>query len=242
METTAHEIADGIFRLCTHVPEVAPPDGFTFCQFLVMADEPLLFHCGPRAMFPLVSTAAARITPLERLRWISFGHVEADECGSLNAWLAAATGSTVVYSALGCDLSVNDISDRPPKAMTDADVLDLGGKRIRLIATPHVPHGWDAQVAYEETTGTLFCGDLLGHAGNGPALTDNDILGRAIATEDMFHATSLGPIVATTIRNLAALSPRTLALMHGSSFNGNCSGTLDALANDYDRRVRAMLA
>ena len=174
METRIDEIGEGIYRLSTLVPDVAPPVGFTFNQFLIVADEPLLFQCGPRAMFPLVSAAVANIMPVEKLRWISFGHIEADECGAMNLWLAAAPEAQIVYSELGCQISVNDLADRPPRALPDGEVLDLGGKRVRLIATPHVPHGWEAQVLYEELTETLFCGDLFTHVGDkAPITTDN---------------------------------------------------------------------
>ncbi|MCR5875028.1 hypothetical protein LRS10_13065 [Phenylobacterium sp. J426] len=118
---------------------MAPPAGFTFNQFLIAGDEPLLFHCGQRAMFPLVSDAFAKILPLEQLRWISFGHVEADECGAMNLWLEAAPQAQVVYSELGCQVSVSDLAVRPPRALAQDEVLDLGGKRVRIIATPHVP-------------------------------------------------------------------------------------------------------
>ena len=242
METKTAEIANGIFRLSTHVPDVAPPAGFTFNQFLIVADEPLLFHCGPRAMFPLVAAAVEKIIPLHRLRWISFGHVEADECGAMNLWLAAAPEATVVYSELGCDISVNDLADRPPKAMADGEVLDLGGKRVRLIATPHVPHGWEAQVLFEETTSTLFCGDLFSHVGDTIPITEEDIVEAAIAAEDMFNATSLGPMTAPTIRRLAQLAPTTLAVMHGASFRGNGSEALNRLADRYQERLRAAAA
>jgi flavorubredoxin len=155
METRSDEIAPGIFRLSTHVPGVAPPAGFTFNQFLIVADEPLLYHTGPRGMFPLVSAAVAKLLPVGRLRWISFGHIEADECGAMNQWLAAAPEAQVVYSPLGCDVSLNDLADRPPRPLREGEVLDLGGKQVRLIPTPHVPHGWEAQVLYEESTATL---------------------------------------------------------------------------------------
>lgn len=239
METKAAEIADGIFRLSTHVPDIAPPAGFGFNQFLIVADEPLLFHCGPRAMFPLVSAAVEKIMPLQRLRWVSFGHVEADECGAMNLWLAAAPEARVIYSELGCDISINDLADRPPKAMADGEVLDLGGKRVRLIATPHVPHGWEAQVLYEETTRTLFCGDLFSHMGDTDPITEEDIVEPAMAAEDMFNATSLGPMTAPTIRRLAELAPSTLAVMHGASFRGDGSGALHRLADRYQERLRA---
>ena len=144
MQTTTHEIADGVYRFSTFVPEVAPPAGFTFNQFLIVADEPMLFHCGPRAMFPLVSEAVAAVIPLQRLRWISFGHVEADECGSMNSWLAAAPNAQIAHGATACMVSLNDMADRAPRMLADGEVLDLGGRRVRWRDTPHVPHGWEA--------------------------------------------------------------------------------------------------
>ncbi|MBM3561091.1 MAG: MBL fold metallo-hydrolase [Alphaproteobacteria bacterium] len=242
METRIDEIADGIYRLSTHVPEVAPPAGFTFNQFLVMADEPLLFHCGPRGMFGLVSNAVARIMPVERLRWITFGHVESDECGSMNAWLAAAPQAQVAHGAIGCMVSLNDLADRPPRPLADGEVIDLGGKRVRHLDTPHVPHGWEARVLYEEVTGTLLCGDLLTHVGGRAALTEVDIVGPAIAAEEMFHATALTVDTAATIRRLAALKPERLAVMHGSSFAGDGAGALHALADYYAGLVGATRA
>ena len=243
METHVCEIADGIYRLSTFVPEIAPPVGFTFNQFLIDADEPLLFHCGPRAMFASVATAVAKVLPPERLRWIAFGHVESDECGAMNAWLAAAPRAVVAHGAIGCMVSLNDLADRPPRALADGEAIDLGGKRVRHIDTPHVPHAWEARLLYEETTGTLLCGDLFTHIGNGPAVTATDIVGPAAAAEDAFRATCLTPATAPTIRRLAALAPRTLALLHGSSFAGDCAGALAALADDYAGRFdRATLA
>jgi flavorubredoxin len=243
METRVCEIADGIYRLSTFVPEIAPPAGFTFNQFLIDADEPLLFHCGPRAMFASVATAVAQVLPPERLRWIAFGHVESDECGAMNAWLAAAPRAVVAHGAVGCMVSLNDLADRTPRSLADGEAIDLGGKRVRHLDTPHVPHAWEARVLYEETTGTLLCGDLFTHIGNGPAVTSTDIVGPAAAAEDTFRATCLTPATAPTIRRLAALAPRTLALMHGSSFTGDCAGALAALADDYAQRFdRATLA
>lgn len=239
METRISEIADGIYRLSTFVPAIAPPAGFTFNQFLIDADEPLLFHCGPRAMFASVSAAVAQVLPPEHLRWIAFGHVESDECGAMNAWLAAAPRAVVAHGAIGCMVSLNDLADRPPRALADGEMIDLGGKRVRHIDTPHVPHAWEARLLYEETTGTLFCGDLFTHLGNGPAVTSTDIVGPAAMAEDAFRSTCLTPATAPTIRRLADLVPRTLALMHGSSFAGDCAGALAALADDYARRLAA---
>jgi len=242
METRINEIADGIYRLSTHIAEVAPPAGLTFSQFLIKGDEPLLFHCGMRGIFPLVSAAVAKIVPIESLRWISFGHVESDECGAMNNWLAAVPRAQVAHGKTACMVSLNDIADRIPRALNNGEVLDLGGKRVRYLDTPHVPHCWEAGVIYEETTGTLLCGDLLTHVGDGPAVTGNDIVGPAITAEEIFHATSIGVATAPTIRKLAELKPRTLGLMHGSSFNGDCAGTLHALADYYAMNVQKMAA
>ncbi len=239
METTIDEVADGIYRLSTWVPEVAPPAGFTFNQFLIAADEPLLFHTGLRAMFPLVSEAVSRIVPVERLRWITFGHVEADECGSMNEFLAAAPQAQVAHGVTGCMVSLNDLCDRPPRPLEDGEVLDLGGKRVRHIDTPHVPHSWEARVLYEETTGTLLCGDLFTHLGKTDALTSDDIVEPAMAAEAIFRSTSLAPDTPVVMSRLAELRPTTLALMHGASYNGDCGQALLDLANAYDERYLA---
>lgn len=235
--TTVDEIAEGIYRLSTWVAEIAPPAGFTFNQFLIDADEPLLFHTGPRAMFPLVSDAAARVVPVHRLRWITFGHIEADECGSMNQWLAAAPHAEVAHGMVGCMVSLDDLADRPPRPLTDGEVLDLGGKRVRHIDTPHVPHAWEARVLYEETTGTLLCGDLFTHLGNRPAVTDDDIVEPAIEAETVFRYSSLAPDTARVMRGLGDLAPKTLALMHGSSFNGDCAKALSDLATAYGTQL-----
>jgi flavorubredoxin len=236
METRVDEIADGIYRLSTWVEEIAPPAGFTFNQFLVAADEPLLFHAGPRGMFPLVSEAVSGILPVESLRWITFGHVESDECGSMNDWLAAAPGAEVAHGATGCLVSLNDMADRPPRALADGEVIDLGGKQVRHLDTPHVPHGWEARVLYEETTRTLLCGDLFTHLGNGPALTEQDIIEPAIEAEEIFRASCMAPDTADVMRRLGDLGPRTLALMHGSSFTGDAKAALYDLATAYESR------
>jgi flavorubredoxin len=233
--TTIDEIADGIYRISTFVPEISPV-GFTFNQFLIQAEEPLLFHTGLRAMFPAMSEAVATVLPVESVRWLTFGHVEADECGSINSWLAAAPRSEVAQGFIG-SLYVGDMVDRPCRVLADDEVLDLGGKRVRHLDTPHVPHSWDARALYEETTGTLLCGDLFTHIGRGPALITDDVVEPAIAAEDMFLATSLTPATGSTIRRMAELAPTTLAIMHGSSFNGDCTAALGSLADAYDARL-----
>jgi len=239
MQTKINEIANGIYRLSTFVPEIAPPAGFTFNQFLVLGDEPLLFHTGLRKMFPLIRDAVSRLIPPERLRWVAFGHYEADECGAMNEWLAVAPHAEVAHGQTGCLVSLNDMAARPPRVLQDGETIDLGqGKRVRYIDTPHVPHGWEAGVLFEETTKTLLCGDLFTQLGDGTALTNTDIVAPAIAAEDMFNYSSLHPSMGATIRRLAALSPRTLALMHGPSFDGDGATALCALAGDYERRMR----
>ena len=235
METRVDEIADRVFRMSTFVPDIGPT-GFTFNQFLIEADEPAIFHTGPRAMFPLVSEAISSIISLDKLRWITFGHLEADECGAMNEFLAAAPNAQVAHTAMGCMVSINDLADRLPVPLDPGSSFDLGGRRLQSIHTPHVPHGWDAHVLYEETTGTLFCGDLLSQVGDGPALATVDLLESAMQTEDMFGSTCLTPGTAPTIRRLAELSPVTLAVMHGSSKATDAAKELLALADAYEER------
>jgi flavorubredoxin len=183
-----------------------------------------------------VSEAIETVIPVTSLRWITFGHVESDECGAMNNFLAAAPHATVAHGGLGCMVSLNEMADRPPRPLGDGEIIETGAKRFRHIDTPHVPHNWEARVLFEETTGTLFCGDLFTHVGDGPAMTDSDIVEPASQAEDMFLATALAPSTAPTIEKLADLAPTTLALMHGSSFNGDCSQALKELAADYRRR------
>ena len=235
-QPTVDEIAADIFRISTWVPEVTP-EGFTFNQFLIRADEPLLFHTGFRAMFPIVAEAVSTIVPIESLRWISFGHVEGDECGAMNMWLSAAPDSEVMFNGLGCDVQLNDLADRPPRVLADGEVIDLGGKRVRVLATPHVPHGWEAQVLFEETTSTLLCGDLFTHGGAPPALISDDIVGPAIVMEELAHASALAPHTGAVLRRLGDLRPSTLALMHGASFQGDGHQALYDLAAGYDRLI-----
>ncbi|WP_188191128.1 MBL fold metallo-hydrolase [Nonomuraea sp. SYSU D8015] len=235
MDTTVTEVAPDIYRLSTFIPDA----GITFNQFLIDAGEPLLFHTGLRALFPSVSAAVERVVPVARLRWITFGHVEADECGSMNSWLAAAPDAQVAHGVLGCMVSVNDLADRPPRQLADGEVMDLGGKRVRRIETPHVPHGWDAGLFFEETTGTLLCGDLFTAMGQAPALTEHEIVSPALAAEDAFGATCLTPSTGPTIRALAGLKPATLCLMHGPAYQGDGTAALRDLAGAYEERLAA---
>jgi len=238
MTTTTDEIAAGIYRLSTFVPQIGPT-GLTFNQFLLDDDEPLLFHTGHRAMFPSVRAAIERVMPVDRLRWITFGHVESDECGAMNELLAVAPGAQIAHGAGGCQVSLDQMADRPPRPLADGETLTLGRMRVRHLDTPHVPHAWEARVLFEETTQTLLCGDLFTHLGDGPALTETDILGPSEQAEDLFAYSSLSPTTPKTVDRLAALAPRTLAMMHGSSYNGDCPAALHALADAYRHRIAA---
>lgn len=243
MQTRIAEVADGIYRLSIFVPGIAPPAGFTFNHFLVLGDEPLLFHAGLRRMFPVLRDDLARIIPPAALRWIAFGHYEADECGAMNDWLAIAPQAQVAHGQTGVLVSLNDMADRPPRILADGETIEIGaGRRLRYLDTPHIPHGWDAGVMMEEGSATLLCGDLFTQIGDGPALTEGDVVGPAIAAEDLFRYSALNPGMGATIRRLAGLAPRRLALMHGPSFAGDGAAALHALADDYDRRVRSALA
>jgi flavorubredoxin len=236
MQTRTDEIADRIYRFSTAV-SVGDGEVFTFNQFLIDAEAPMMFHLGQRGLFPLVSEAVARVIPLSRLRYLSFGHVEADECGSLNAWLAAAPDALVVHGRTACMTSLGDLADRPPRALDDGETIDLGGRRVRWMDTPHVPHGWEAGLIWEEVTATLFCGDLLTQGGDGPALTGEDVTAPAIAMEAVFHAMSMSPNTGEVLRRLARLTPATLAIMHGASYRGDGAAALITLADHCARQV-----
>lgn len=231
METTVDEIAAGVFRFSTWVPDITEA-GFTFNQFLLNGDEPFLFHCGQRFLFGQVSEAIERVIPMERLRWISFGHVEADECGAMNMLLDAAPQAEVIHGPLACMLSLTDMCDRPPVSALD-EPHDIGGHRLRFIPTPHVPHNWEAGLWFDETTSTLLAGDLFTHVGRCPALTESDVAAPALESEGFFHATGLNTNLAPTLELLATLEPRTLAIMHGASYAGDGAAQLRALSDGY---------
>jgi flavorubredoxin len=231
MDTRIDEIAPDIFRLSTLIPEV-PPTGFTFNQFLIRGEEPFLFHTGMRQLFPLVSTAVSSLIDIEDLRWIAFAHVEADECGSMNQFLAAAPRAEVIHGPLACLVSLNDLADRPP-VMADGP-LDIGGHRLRFLPTPHVPHNWESGLWFDETTSTLLAGDLFTQLGDGPAVTGDDLVPAAMEAEAIQGSTSVGSATAPTIRALADLEPLVLACMHGSSFQGDGGAHLRELADAYE--------
>ncbi len=223
------EVADGIFRIHTPVSEI--PGGFSFNQYLVVDDEALLFHTGPRALAPRVIAGVRSVIDLAKLRYVGFSHVESDESGGLNAILAAAPNAVPVCSATGAMVQVNDLADRPPLPMADGQSITLGRKNLRWIDAPHVPHGWDNGFFYEQTSRTLLCGDLFTQPGTGErALTEGDILAPSEAFRQMMDYYAHAPSTSTVLERLAGLEPRTLACMHGSAFRGDGSKLLRALA------------
>ncbi len=238
METKIDEIAPDVFRLSTLIEEAAP-GGFTFNQFLVRDDEPFLFHTGMRALYPLVSAAVGQLIDLDQLRWISFAHVEADECGAMNLFLADAPDAQVVHGDLACAVSLNDLADRPPRVVAPDEVLDLGTHRMRFLPTPHVPHNWESGLWFDETGRTLFSGDLLAQVGDGPAVVEDDVVEAALFAESIFHETSGGPDLVPTIHRLADLEPATLAVMHGSSYRGDGATQLRSLAAGFSAAAAA---
>jgi flavorubredoxin len=229
--TNVHEIADGIYRINT--PVVIPGGGgFTFNQYLVVDDKPLLFHTGPRKMFSLVHEAVANVLPVEKLRYIGFSHVEADECGSLNEWLAAAPHSVPLCGTVAAMVSISDLADRPAHVLADGEQLALGQHSVRWLDTPHLPHAWECGVLTEEWTSTLLCGDLFTQGGADlPPITESDILGPSEAFRhdmDYFSHTKHARVL---LEKLALTNPTTLACMHGSAWRGNGAHLLRALAN-----------
>lgn len=228
--TNVHEVADGIYRISTSV--TIPGGGFSFNQYLIDDDEPLLFHTGPRKMFSLVREAVASVLPPQSLRHIAFSHVEADECGSLNEWLAVAPQAAPLCGSVAAMVSISDLADRPPRALGDGELVSLGKRSVRWYDAPHLPHAWECGFLMEERTGTLFCGDLFtqGGAGN-PAVTESDILGPSEAFRhgmDYFsHTRNARPM----LERLAATAPATLACMHGSAWRGDGAKLLRELAD-----------
>lgn len=229
--TNVHEVAEGIYRINTPVVFEGGL-GFSFNQYLIADDEPLLFHTGPRKMFALVREAVASVLPVESLRYIGFSHVEADECGSLNDWLAAAPQSSPLCGQVASMVSINDMADRGPRTMTDGEVLSLGSHRVRWMDTPHLPHGWEAGLLTEESTKTLMCGDLFTQPGADlPAVTESDILGPSEAFRAQMDYFSHTKNARDMLERLAATEPATLACMHGSAWQGDGAQLLRALAD-----------
>ncbi len=240
--TNLHEVAPGIYRINTPVQVPGGPD-FNFNQYLVADDEPLLFHTGPRRLFPLVAEAIGRVLPLGKLRYVAFSHFEADECGSLNDFLAAAPQAVPVCSQVAAMVSVNDVADRPARALADGEVLKLGRHELRWVDAPHVPHGWENGFMMELSTRTLLCGDLFTQAGPGTMpLTESDILGPSEAMRAAMDYYAHAPHTAATLERLAREEPQVLACMHGSAWRGDGAALLRELAKVLGQRPLAAAA
>ncbi len=229
--TNVTEIADGIYRISTPVSADVIPGGFTFNQYLIVDDAPFLFHTGLRKMFPLVREAVASVIPVDRLRYLAFSHVEADECGALNQWLAAAPGSVALCGRVAASVSIEDLADRMPQEIGDGETLSLGRHTVRWFDTPHLPHAWECGLMMEERTRTFLCGDLFTQGGNNPApLTESDILGPSEAFRARMDYFSHSIRARAMLERLAATNPKTLACMHGSAWHGDGAKILLALA------------
>jgi len=229
--TRIDEIANGIFRISTPVPPTAMPGGFTFNQYLVVDDEPLLYHTGTSQMFPLIRNAIASVIPVESLRYIGFSHYEADECGSLNQFLEAAPKAEPLCSQIAKMVSVDDMALRPAHALADGEELRLGTHVVRWIDTPHLPHGWECGHLFETTTKTLFCGDLFTQGGHEhEPLVTSDILESSEQMRSALDYFSHTGKVVELMDKLAINSPRVLACMHGAAWEGDGAALLRQLA------------
>lgn len=234
--TNVHEIADGIYRINTPIPPSVAPGGFSFNQYLIVDDAPLLFHTGQRKLFPLVREAVESVMPVERLRYISFSHFEADECGSLNEWLAVAPQAEPVCGRIAAMVAIEDAADRSPRVLADGETLPLGNHEVQWLDAPHLPHAWECGFIMEYKTQTLLCGDLFTQPGTGDVpLTESDILmpSEAFRRElDYFsHTKNARPM----LERLASLSPSTLACMHGSAWAGDGARLLRELADSLEK-------
>ena len=229
--TNVHEIADGIYRINTPV-RIEGAGGFSFNQYLIADDEPLLFHTGPRKMFPLVREAVGSVLPVESLGYIALSHVEADECGSLNDWIAAAPQSAPLCGTVAAMVSISDLADRAPRALADGELLVLGKRSVRWFDTPHLPHSWECGLLAEESTATLMCGDLFTQGGADlPPITESDILGPSEAFRREMDYFSHTRGARALLEKLASTRPATLACMHGSAWRGDGAALLRALAD-----------
>jgi flavorubredoxin len=234
--TNVHEIAAGIYRINTPVIMPGDPGGFSFNQYLVVDDESLIFHTGPRKLFPLVREAVASVMPVTELRYVAFSHVEADECGSLNEWLAVAPRSMPLCGTVAALVSIDDLADRPPRALADGEKLSLGSHVVQWFDTPHLPHAWECGYLMEEQTKTLLCGDLFTQGGaDHPPITESDILGPSEAFRQAMDYYSHTKNGREMLEKLASAAPTTLACMHGSAWRGDGAGLLRALADSLSR-------
>ena len=241
MDTTVNEIAADVYRISTFHPEY----GIQFNQFLLKDDEPFLMHTGFKKMFQTTFDALASIMEPSKLRWIGFSHFESDECGALNEWLSVAPRSEALCSVVGAVVMVNDFADRPARALADNETLSTGRHQLQFLATPHVPHGWDAGLFFDTVDRTLFCSDLFFHPGNPEPLAGAQVLERAQEsivqnlTGPLANDMPYTPHTGATLARLAALKPRTLAVMHGSSIEGDCAAAVAGLARFIEATLGA---
>lgn len=236
MNTRIDEIAADIYRISTYVPD-GPPGGICFNQFLIRDEQPVLIHTGMRMHAEATIAAVASVLAPRGIRWITSNHASRpDEFGALDAWSAVAPHAEVFHGEVGCRVNLYDMTDRPLRPLADDDVIEVGAHRLRWLATPHVPGPWEAGVIIEETTSTMFCGDLLAQAGRCPPLTESDVVGPAIEHEARTHGFARTPDITPTMRRLGARRPERLALMHGPVFTGD---TVSALA-DYGNRLNGV--
>jgi flavorubredoxin len=229
METRIDEVGNRLFRIATPMPAV--PGGFSFNQYLLDDDEPLLFHTGGRGFFSSVRAAIEKVMPIERLRWVSFSHVESDECGALNQFLAAAPHAQALCGRLAAMVSMNDLADRPPRALADGESLTIGARTVTWIDAPHVPHGWECGFLFERRDKTLFCGDLFTQGGmDHKPVTDGDLVEPSEGFRALMDYYAHAPNTAAVLERLAATDPVTLACMHGSAYRGDGAKLIRALA------------
>jgi flavorubredoxin len=235
MKTRIDEISSDLYRISTYISKY----DLQFNQFLVIDDEPLLYHTGMRKMFPQVREAVARVVQPTRIRWIGFSHFEADECGSLNEWLDLAPHAEPICGMIGATVNINDFAHRQSRVLADNEVLATGGRRFRFLETPHVPHAWDASLLLEETASILFCSDLFLQNGDAAPLTEEDLIE---PSRQALLAYEAGPLrrlmlytrlTRDTLQSLAGLNPKLIAVMHGSSFSGNGGLALQDLSTMY---------
>ena len=232
--TNVHEIAEGIYRINT--PLAVVPGGFSFNQYLILDDEPLLFHTGLRKIFPLVREAVASVMPVEKLRYIAFSHVEADECGALNEWLAVAPHAVPVCGRIAAMTSINDLADRSPHALADGETLSLGRHTVEWFDSPHMPHGWECGLMMEQSSRTFLCGDLFTQPGTGDVpLTESDILAPSESLRASLDYYAHARNTRELIERFASKEPTTLACMHGSAWRGDGAGLLRELADALEK-------
>ncbi len=230
MSTRIDEIADGVFRISTALPPSVMSGGFTFNQFLILDDEPLIFHTGPRKLFAATRDALSKVVPPERIRYVAFSHFEPDECGALNEFLAAAPDAIPICSRIGAMVNMGDYADREARGLADGERLELGRHTVEWIDAPHVPHGWDCGFIAELGTRTLFCGDLFTQFGaEHPPLTGHDILGPSETARRNLDYFAYSPGTSAVLERLAMTRPETLACMHGASWSGDGAALLRAL-------------